>query len=170
MQICIDKAAVPLLGPASLPLPERVPTWTTRIARPISTHRDELARELRGVPKAALRHVFGKLLGTRLWHTNTAKAAKRSIDAPASDSEISRGMLRYLCAEASATLRERQRLAKSISLTLQYPNGDSETAHQLLLQSTNDPESLEAAAQAAIRGMRSSAFVSLKLDLTASPA
>jgi hypothetical protein len=76
-------------------------------------------------------------------------------------------MLHHLCAEAAATLRERNRLAKSISLTLQHPNGEAETAHQLMLESTNDPRSLESAARAAIRGMRSDAFVSLKLDLTA---
>jgi hypothetical protein len=76
-------------------------------------------------------------------------------------------LLRYLCAEAAATLRERRRFAKSISLTVLYPNGESETAHQLLLRSTNDAEALEAAAHTAIRGMRSRAFASLKLDLTA---
>ncbi len=179
MQTCIENNALPQLEPATLPLPERAPTWTIRVARPISTHRHELARELRGVPKAALRHVFGKVLGTRLWQQNRTTAtpaptsakpapvAVNSDHALVPDAEVSNGMLSYLCAEAAATLRERQRLAKSISLTLHYPNGESETAHQLLLQSTNDPKTLEAAAQAAIRGMRSDAFVSLKLDLTA---
>jgi hypothetical protein len=75
-------------------------------------------------------------------------------------------MLRYLCAEAATTLRERNRLAKSVSLTVQYPNGAVVTVHQLLLESTNDPGSLESAAHAAIRGMRRDVFVSLKLDLT----
>ena len=100
----------------------------------------------------------------------TAPTAATLANTPISDRELSAGMLRYLCTEAAATLRERKRFAKSISLTVLYPNGESETAHQLLLRSTNDPGALEAAAHAAIRGMRSSAFVSLKLDLNAAAA
>jgi hypothetical protein len=183
MQACIENTDLPLVKLTSPQLPDRVPTWTIRVARPISTRSHELAQELRGVPKGALRHVFGKAFGTRLWRQNRAAAIPATAKTPTSataapvaatldpvlvpDAEVSGGMLRYLCAEAAATLRERQRVAKSISLTLQYPNGESETAHQLLLRSTNDAGSLEAAAQAAIRGMRSDAFLSLKLDLTA---
>jgi nucleotidyltransferase/DNA polymerase involved in DNA repair len=150
-----------------------------RVARPADAGRHELAQEFRGVPKAALRQVFGKLLGTRLWQqlrtatpaaTTGSSATPVSATARISDRELSSGLLRYLCAEAAATLRERRRFAKSISLTVLYPNGESETAHQLLLRSTNDAEALEAAAHAAIRGMRSSAFASLKLDLTAATA
>jgi impB/mucB/samB family C-terminal domain len=179
MPACIENAALPplesttlpLFDSTSLPRIESAPTWTIRVARPVSADRNNLAQELRGVPKATLRHVFGKVLGTRLWHTNTTETAKNSRDAaPTLDAQISTGMLRYICAEAAATLRERKRLAKSISLTLHYPNGESETAHQLLLQSTNDQGSLEAAAHAAIRGMRSDAFASLKIDLTATQA
>jgi impB/mucB/samB family C-terminal domain len=199
MQTCIENAApalvestsastlestnLPLFDSTALPQIEPVPTWTIRIARPTSAHRNELAQELRGVPKASLRHVFGKVLGTRLWQQNRAATATVAANDPTdakpapaasisdrslvADTEISSGMLRYLCAEAATTLREGKRLAKSISLTVRYPNGESETAHQLLLTSTADPASLEAAAQAAIRGMRSDAFVSLKLNVTA---
>jgi nucleotidyltransferase/DNA polymerase involved in DNA repair len=166
MQTCIENTPLPLL--------ESAPAWTIRVAGPADTDRNELARELRGVPKAALRQVFGKLLGTRLWQqhrvANLAAASSSSatpVPAPISDRELSAGMLRYLCTEAAATLRERQRFAKSISLTVLHPNGESETAHQLLLRSTNDAEALEAAAHTAIRGMRFSAFASVKLDLTA---
>jgi nucleotidyltransferase/DNA polymerase involved in DNA repair len=168
MPACLEDTTLPLL--------ESAPAWTIRVARPADADRHELAKELRGVPKGALRQVFGKLLGTRLWqhHRATGSAMAASAPtapipapAPLSDRELSVGLLRYLCTEAAATLRERQRLAKSISLTVLYPNGESETAHQLLLRSTNDPVALEAAAHAAIRGMRSSAFVSLKLDLSA---
>ena len=59
MQTCIENTPLPLL--------ESAPAWTIRVAGPADTDRNELARELRGVPKAALRQVFGKLLGTRLW-------------------------------------------------------------------------------------------------------
>jgi hypothetical protein len=173
MHSCLENSTLPQLDPTSLPLPERAPAWTIRVARPPSRDRNELAQELHGVPKAALRQAFGKLLGTRLWQQNRA-VAPRSADAknlgaakPVSDTEVSGGMLRYLCTEAAATLRERKQAAKSISLTVHYADGGSESAHQLLLQSTNDPESLESAAYAAIRGMRSDVFVSLKLDLTA---
>jgi nucleotidyltransferase/DNA polymerase involved in DNA repair len=173
MQTCLENTERPLL--------EGTPAWTIRVARPARQDRHELARELCSVPKAALRQVFGKSLGTRLWRENRAVAPDQQsakiapappVAAPpaVSDSEVSDGMLSYLCCEAAATLRERSRLAKSITLTLRYSNGESETAHQLLLHSTNDPKSLEAAAQSAIRGMRLDAFVSLKLDLTASSA
>jgi nucleotidyltransferase/DNA polymerase involved in DNA repair len=173
MQACIETTDQSRLESASLPLLESTPAWTVRVARPASPDRNELAKELSRVPKAALRQVFGKLLGTRLWQQNRAaatspRAAKTLAAAETvSNAEISSGMLRYLCAEAAATLRERKRAAKSISLTVQYSDGQSETAHQLLLESRNDPESLESAAHAAIRGMRSNAFVSLKIDLTA---
>jgi len=162
----IENTALPFLEPTSRPVPESVPAWTIRVARTAAQDRNELAQELHGVPKAALRQVFGKRLGTGLWHSNTA-AKSSSETGRIPDAEISSGMLHYLCAEAATTLRERKRFAKSVSLTVQYPNGESETAHQLLLRSTNDRASLEDAAQAAIRGMRSNAFVSLKLDLTA---
>jgi hypothetical protein len=173
MQACLENTALPLLEPTSLPLLESAPAWTIRVARPTSPDRNELAQELHGVPKAALRQVFGKLLGTRLWQQNrvvapaTGNVKDLSPSKPVSDTEISGGMLRYLCSEAATTLRQRNRAAKSISVTLQYSDGKSETAHQLLLQSTNDPGSLETAARAALRGMRPDAFVSLKLDLTA---
>jgi nucleotidyltransferase/DNA polymerase involved in DNA repair len=188
MQACIESAAPPALESTSLPLVESTPAWTLRVPRPAEARRNELAQELRDVPKAALRQVFGRLLGTRLWQqgrlaatpapTNASAVAattasgvaavKNSSEAECvSDAEISSGMLRYLCAEAAATLRERQRAAKSISLTVQYSDGELETAHQLLLESTNDLASLEAAARAAVRGLRSAAYVSVKLDLTA---
>jgi nucleotidyltransferase/DNA polymerase involved in DNA repair len=176
MQSHLEDTALPLVESTSLPLRESTPAWTIRVPRPPSPDRDELARELLGVPKAALRQVFGKLLGTRLWQQNRAVAPSSgdmkntkhlTAAKPVSNSEISGGMLRYLCTEAATTLQERKRFAKSVSLTVQYPNGESETAHQLLLQSTNDPGSLESAAHAAIRGMRFEAFVSVKLDLTA---
>ena len=173
MQTCLENTALPLL--------ESAPGWTIRVARPAATDGNELAQELHRVPKAALRQVFGKMLGTRLWqqqqaadkaHTANAKPAPRettSSNASISNGEISSGMLRYLCAEAAKTLRDRKRLAKSIVLTVQYPNGESETAKEPLLYPVNDAADLEATARLALHGMRSNAFVSLKLDLTATP-
>jgi hypothetical protein len=207
----LDLAALPLLESATLPLGDSAPQpsldaapgWTIRIARPAAANRNELAKELCGVPKAALRQVFGKLMGTRLWQLNRlapkvaavappakisagaqpAKSSTAASDAKTSDStptlktfaepqqvpdsEIRSGMLRYLCTEAATTLCERKRLANSISLTAQYSDGRSETVRRLLLHSANDADTLEAAARLAIRAMRSSTFVSLKLDLTA---
>jgi nucleotidyltransferase/DNA polymerase involved in DNA repair len=172
MPACFESTTVPSNGPKSLPLLETAPAWTIRVARP-AADRNELAQELRDVPKGALRRVFGKLLGTRIWQQNRAVTPSPGDSNPLKplpDAEISGAMLGYLCAEAATTLRERKRLAKSISLTVQYSDGGVETTHQLLLRSTNDPESLESAARAAIRGMRSAAFVSLKLDLNATAA
>jgi hypothetical protein len=220
MQSCLENDSLPLLESTARPLPDSVslplfesatmqlgdsaalptvdaaPAWTIRIARPAGANRDELAKELCGVPKAALRQVFGKVMGTRLWQLNrlapkvaataptteipaATSAAKLFNSTPAAktfvapqqipDSEIRSGMLRYLCAEAATTLRDRNRLANSISLTAQYSGGRSETVRRLLLHSANDAAALEAAARLAIRAMRSDAFVSLKLDLTAAP-
>jgi hypothetical protein len=169
----------------SLPLPQSTsqrmadaPTWTIRVARPTTANRNELAKELLEVPKAALRQVFGKVLGTRLWQQNRAAAKQPPVNtkaapvapispiAPVADSEISSGMLRYLCAEAAATLREHQRFAKSIGLTVQYSDGESQTVQQALPQTAHDAASLEAASRLALRRMRSHIFVSLKLDVT----
>jgi nucleotidyltransferase/DNA polymerase involved in DNA repair len=216
MQACIENATLPLLEPtspplertrmplresASLPRIDNVPTWTIRVARPPAAHRNELAQELRGVPKAALRHVFGKIMGTHLWQLNRAIAtavpanssaapanakpapvapisplaaispvAAISPSAPISDCEISSGLLRYLCAEAAATLLDRKRVAKSIALTVQFSGGESATVRQSLPQPASDPAALEAAARLALRRMRSNACVSLKLDVTAATA
>jgi hypothetical protein len=197
MQACLENTTLPLL--------ESVPAWTIRVARPTTTGRDELAQDLRGVPKAALRHVFGNVLGTRLWHQHRAAptsakpalvaaasasalaagvyanaapltdanasstaAAKNSIKAErVPDAEISSGMLHYLCAEAAATLRERKCLARSIALTALYSDGESVTAREPLPLAADDSTALETAARLALRSMRGNAFVSIKLDLTA---
>lgn len=198
MQACLENAVLPLLEPTSLPpfatttlpLRESAPAWTIRITRPGAPDRNELASELRGVPKAALRQVFGKMMGTRLWQLNRAIATTAVANAnttPAAaiparpsvapvtatpripDREVSSGMLQYLCAEAAATLRDRKRLAKSIALTVLYSDGKSESVRQPLPLAANDAVALETAARLAMRSMRSTAFVSLKLDLTATP-
>jgi hypothetical protein len=175
----LESTSLALFDDAPLPLTDNAPAWTIRVARSVSPNRNELAKELLGVPKAALRQVFGKVLGTRLWQQNraatspapaTAKAAPVAPISPSatvSAAEISGGMLRYLCAEAAATLCERQRFAKSIALTVQYSDGESETVEKTLPRTANDAASLETAARLALRSMRSSIFVSLKLDVTA---
>jgi impB/mucB/samB family C-terminal domain len=203
MQACLENTALPLLESTPLPLlkstsralmestslplaetlsrpsVDAAPAWTIRVARPISPNRNELAKELLEVPKAALRQVFGKVLGTRLWQQNRAVAtpprpvtkaapvAAISATAPISDVEISSAMLHYLCAEAAATLCEHKRFAKSIALTVQHSDGQSETVRQSLPQTANDAASVETAARLAVRRMRSNIFVSLKLDVTA---
>jgi len=163
MQACLENTALPLL--------ESVPTWTIRVARPATAKRNELTQELRGVPKAALHQIFGKAMGTRLWLQNRPAVAitkpAPAVSAVTSDSEISAGMLHYLCAEASATLREHQRVVKSVALTVLYSDGETETVREPLPQPANSAVAIEAAARSALRGARSDAFVSLKLDLTA---
>lgn len=165
MQACLENPALPQL--------ESVRIWTIRVARPVVAGRNELAYELRGVPKAALRHVFGKVMGTHLWQLNLARPVAKSPAVPSSpvppapDAQISGGMLRYLCAQASATLRDRNRLAKSLTLTVAYSDGESETVRESLTQASNSPDALEAAARSALLNARSDTFVSLKLDLTA---
>jgi len=178
VQACLEHSTLPLLEPDSLPLVEVDPAWAIPVSRPVNPDRHEFAQVLRGVPKAALRHVFGNALGTRLWRQNRAASTTagptpaRGISPilPISDSEISGAMLRYLCNEAAATLREHKRLAKSISLTVSYSDGESENAREHLLVASNDAASLETAARLALRGARSRSFVSLKLNLTATPA
>lgn len=187
MQSCIENATLPLRETTSLPLFESAsqslvdatPAWKIRIARPASPDRNELAQELRGVPKAALRHVFGKIMGTRLWQLNRAIAAASPVSAkptpvaaiprnpPISDRDISSSLLRYLCAEIASTLSDRKRFAKSIVLTAQFSGGETETVRHSLPQPANDSVALETAARLALRRMRSNTFVSLKLDVTA---
>ena len=179
MQACFENAAPALLDSVSLPLLESAPAWTIRVARREAADRDELAQELHGVPKAALRQVFGKLLGTRLWQQHRAGncatatialTGPSSATAPISNGELSAGMLRYLCTEAAITLNERKRFAKSISLTVLYSNGESETVRESLPYAVNEATALEATARVALSRMRSEVFVSLQLDLTAAAA
>jgi impB/mucB/samB family C-terminal domain len=185
MQACLENTTLPLVESTSLPLhksrsqpsADNVPAWTIRIPRR-AADRNELAKELLEVPKAALRQVFGKVLGTRLWQQNRAAATPPSTNAkpapvaispvaPISDVEISSGMLHYLCGQAASTLCAHQRFAKSIVLTVQYPDGESETMQQGLTRSTSEAVALESAARLALRRMRSETFVSLRLDVTA---
>jgi hypothetical protein len=176
MQACLENAPLSFVESTSLPLLESAPAWTIRVARPTAVDRNDLARELRGVPKAALRQVFGKILGTHLWQQHRAAIPVGTTTSPTGcavppipDAEIRSGMLRYLCAEAATTLRERKRVAKSLSLTVLYSDGESETVREPLHGVANDSAALETAARLALRRSRSDAFVSLKLDLTATP-
>ena len=68
MPACLEDTTLPLL--------ESAPAWTIRVARPADADRHELAKELRGVPKGALRQVFGKN------HGHPPLAANRAIATP----------------------------------------------------------------------------------------
>jgi len=108
----------------------------------------DLAAEFANVPKPALRTVFGKHLGRRIWELargaevqggqswqpHTPPAATELANA-----EILRGMIGYLSRRGAETLEQNQRQASAVTLTLAYVDGFQKVARARLARPTTDP-------------------------------
>jgi hypothetical protein len=102
------------------------PSWTTRFARPDGDG-FRMVEELRGVPKAALRSIFGKTFGGRIWMRTRDRAVHRmAADArrEVSDREVREGLVKYLSKQAAATLEAKGRLAVFVELKIAYEDGE----------------------------------------------
>jgi len=131
MEACIENPRV-VAGAAA-------PSWAIRVARPVGDG-FRMAEELRGVPASALQRVFGRTLGRRIWRQELSSAADVPVELGAGrvrDAEIALGMVAYLCKQAVSTLRERQRLANGMTLTVLYADGESKVAQGRLPRLTN---------------------------------
>ncbi|MGC1907211.1 MAG: hypothetical protein WA715_25530 [Candidatus Acidiferrum sp.] len=131
MEACIENTGV-VAGVAA-------PSWAIRVARPVGNG-FRMAEELRGVPASALQSVFGRALGRRIWRQELSSAADVPVELGAgrvSDAEIALGMVGYLCKQAVSTLRERQRLANGVTLTVLYTDGESKVAQGRLPRLTD---------------------------------
>ena len=143
---------------------------TTRITHAATDRFKGLAPQFHGIPKGALRAVFGNELGQQIW--KLARPARRQAedartlvepipakpiptkyDTPAAaaasgldDGEIVRGMIGYVCRRAAETLAHHNRQAKAIGLKLTYSDGIVSTHRTRLAQPTGDAQELAAAA------------------------
>ena len=159
MEACIESSA-PIA--ASL-----APLWTMRVARPLGDG-FRMAKELRDVPRPALQTVFGKELGRRIWEQARTQAVP-AVTPPVSqvaDTEISAGMVEYVCAQAAATLRERGRQAKTIQLTVTYTDGESRLVQTRLARPTDEGDELAEATRELLDRLPSNGAWSVGLKLT----
>lgn len=145
----------------------------TAVSHASTTHSNSLLPEFRGIPKAALRTVFGKELGQQIWKLAraTGPQAKDAAEDPAqdaetpvapvptkhaappaaaasglADAEIVRGMIGYVSRRAAETLALHKRQAKAIGLKLAYSDGVVSTQRTRLARPTSDSHELAAAA------------------------
>jgi nucleotidyltransferase/DNA polymerase involved in DNA repair len=145
----------------------------TAVSHVSTTRHNSLVPEFRGIPKAALRTVFGKELGQQIWRL--ARAARpqardaaqdpvNDADMPVesvptkhgappaaaasglADAEIVRGMIGYVSRRAAETLAQHKRQAKAIGLRLAYSDGVVSTQRTRLARPTSDAHELAAAA------------------------
>jgi nucleotidyltransferase/DNA polymerase involved in DNA repair len=139
MEACIENPGL-VVGAAT-------PSWAIRVARPVGDG-FRMAEELRGVPAGALQRVFGRDLGRRLWRQLRAGVADFPSGSDGSgrvsDAEIAFGMVGYLCERAASTLRERQRLANGVTLTVSYADSESKIVQGRLPRLTDALSEIDA--------------------------
>ena len=153
MNACVETAA--------LPTASHTPAWAFRVPRPEGDG-FRMTAGLQGVPKPMLRTVFGKALGLRIWEQTRMECAHpaNSPTNQVADSELSTGMVNYVSVRAAGTLRECNRQAKAIRLTVTYENGESRAAQMRLATPTSDINELAGAAtellhRLSVRGVQS---------------
>lgn len=164
MEACIETSALLASNPA--------PAWAVRVARPVGD-RFRMAEDLRGVPKAALQSVFGKLVGQRIWHqarpVPVTAASTPEARPKVADAEITAGLVEYVSQQAADTLRQRCRQAKEITLTATYEDGRSTSTRVSLARPAHNAAEIAAAAKQALRQLpaRSTTMKSMALAVTA---
>jgi hypothetical protein len=161
MEACMETRASLVANPA--------PAWALRVEEP-ATDGLRMAQELRGVPKPALQTIFGKSLGRHIWEQARAKGAPAStppIDRIA-DTDISNGMVAYVSRQAADALRESERQARGLSITITYADGEATVARTRLARATNDGDIIAEAAIELLRqvSVRAVALVSIRLAMT----
>jgi hypothetical protein len=161
MEACMETGAPLVANPA--------PAWALKVARP-ATDGLRLADGLRGVPKPALQTFFGKSLGRRIWEQARVKGAAATappIDRIA-DTAISNGMIAYVSTQAADALRESERQARGLSITITYADGEATVARTRLARTTNDRDEIAEAAIELLRQVpvRAAVLVSIRLAMT----
>lgn len=159
MEACIETSTALGANPA--------PAWAMRVARPVGDG-FRMAKELRGVPRAALQTVFGKELGRRIWEHARAEGVPTGTP-PANripDAEISTGMVEYVSKQAAETLRERSRQAKAIALTVTYADGESRLVQTRLPRPTNEGDKIAEAATKLLGRLPTNGAQSIDLRVT----
>jgi hypothetical protein len=153
MHACVETAALPSASHAS--------AWAIRVPKP-EGDAFRMAARLQGVAKPMLQTVFGKALGLRIWEQTRRVCAHPadSLTNQVADSEITTGMVNYVSLRTAATLRECNRQARALRVTVSYENGESRAAHMRLATPTSEINELAKAAtellhRLSVRGVQS---------------
>lgn len=107
------------------------------VAPKSGTARDRLLNDLDGVPKAALRTVFGKAMGRRIWERvrrsnesarqpgagSSREVTSDPLAAELTDADLILAMIESVGRRAAETLSLHKRQAKAIGLMLTYADG-----------------------------------------------
>jgi nucleotidyltransferase/DNA polymerase involved in DNA repair len=121
---------------------------------------DRMVRKLSGVPKGALRTVFGKALGRRIWEQvrrprPLAGQAERAgptlpnagaVTLGVTDSELIVAMIESVSRRAAETLDQHRRQAKALGLKLVHSDGSVKTESARLARPSADASEIAAAA------------------------
>jgi hypothetical protein len=155
------------IGNPGLVVGTATPSWAVRVARPVGDG-FRIAEELRGVPAGALQRVFGRDLGRRLWRQLRGGAADFTAGSVGriSDAEIAFGMVGYLCDRAASTLRERQRLATGVTMTVLYADGESKVSSGRLAKPTDAAGEIDALARQLLHELPSDGVQSVNLTFS----
>jgi hypothetical protein len=138
-----------------------------------------MLKDLDGVPKAALRTVFGKVMGRRIWERvrqpnefargsgrgGSPKAMPSEGAGEITDADLVLAMIESVSRRAAETLSEHQRQAKAIGLMLTYADGVVTSESARLARPSADAGEISGAAIALFRCCqpREAALVSVNL-------
>jgi len=144
--------------------------------------RDRMLKDLDGVPKAALRTMFGKVMGRRIWEqvrrsnqptrradaANSTRAASNPAGSEVTDADLVVAMIESVSRRAGETLRVHEREAKAIGLMLTYADGAVTSESARLAPPSADAGEISAAAIALFRSCRPREAALVSINLTTS--
>jgi len=146
--------------------------------------RDRMLKDLDGVPKAALRTMFGKVMGRRIWEQvrrsneptrradpgNSSRPASRlvGVGPEVTDTELVLAMIESVSWRAGETLRAHKREAKAIGLALTYADGAATSESARLARPSADAGEISTAAIALFRSRRPREAALVSINLTTS--
>lgn len=175
MQIQMESVATSMGGTSPLT------SW--HVAPASGIPRDRLLKDLDGIPKAALRTVFGKVTGRRIWEQvrqSRERASRSEQDrstkvrpslaaspgvAKVTDADVVVAMIESVSRRAAETLSLHKRQANAIGLMLTYTDGVVTSERARLARPSADAEEISAAAVGLFRccQAREAALVSVNL-------
>jgi nucleotidyltransferase/DNA polymerase involved in DNA repair len=153
--------------------------WTHSIAA-LNKPLKPLADSLAGVPKAALRTIFGRSAAQRIWDSAHAQSGAKRATQPCStplaeaasdrtaipDHDILAAMIAYLAGQAAQTLQRRNRRALAVKLQFAGASGSLRTHRALLAYPTGDAEEICVAAQRLLIHLQPSTDPLVSVNLT----
>jgi len=165
-------------------------TETTPVAEGVGWHvapksgipRDRMLKGLDGIPKAALRTTFGKVMGRRIWDQvrrsneparwadagNSTRTGSNPVGSEVTDDDLVVAMIESVSRRAGETLRVHKREAKAIGLVLTYADGAVTSECARLARASAEAGEISAAAIALFRCCRTREAALVSINLTTS--